>query len=77
MDVLAPFLSTETNLMESEPVRITTAATAALVATVNVLGMVLGWSGDLIAGLNVVAAAWVGLLGVWIRSKVTPVATAA
>jgi hypothetical protein len=62
--------------MESEPVRITTAATAALVATVNVLGMVLGWSGDLIAGLNVVAAAWVGLLGVWIRSKVTPVATA-
>jgi hypothetical protein len=60
--------------IESEPVRITTAATAAVVATVNVLGMVLGWSGDLIAGLNVVAAAWVGLLGVWIRSKVTPVA---
>ena len=59
----------------SEPVRIGTAFTAALVATVNVLGMTLNWSGDLIAGLNVAGAAWVGLLGVWLRSKVTPVAS--
>ncbi len=61
--------------LESEPVRIGTAFTAALVATVNVVGMTLGWSGDLIAGLNVAAAGWVGLLGVWLRSKVTPVAS--
>jgi hypothetical protein len=61
--------------LESEPVRIGTAFTAALVATINVLGMTLGWSGDLIAGLNVAAAGWVGLLGVWLRSKVTPVAS--
>ena len=61
--------------LESEPVRIGTAFTAALVATINLLGMTLGWSGDLIAGLNVAAAGWVGLLGVWLRSKVTPVAS--
>ena len=59
----------------SEPVRIATAFTAALVATVNVLGMTFDWSGDLIAGLNVAAAGWVGLLGIWLRSKVTPVAS--
>ena len=61
--------------LESEPVRIGTAFTAAMVATINVLGMTLNWSGDLIAGLNVAAAGWVGLLGVWLRSKVTPVAS--
>ena len=61
--------------LESEPVRIGTAFTATLVATINVLGMTLGWSGDLIAGLTVAAAGWVGLLGVWLRSKVTPVAS--
>tara|TARA_R110000823_G_scaffold1464_1_gene5660 strand:+ start:3908 stop:4132 length:225 start_codon:yes stop_codon:yes gene_type:complete len=61
--------------LESEPVRIGTALTAALGATINVLGITLGWSGDLIAGLNVAAAGWVGLLGVWLRSKVTPVAS--
>ena len=60
--------------LESEPVRIGTAFTAALVATINVLGMSLDWPGDLIAGLNVAASAWVGVLGVWLRSKVTPVA---
>lgn len=61
--------------LKSEPVRVTTAVTAALVATINVLGMSLDWPGDLIAGLNVAASAWVGLLGVWLRSKVTPVAS--
>lgn len=61
--------------LESEPVRITTALTAAVVATINVLGLALDWPGSLIAGLNVAASAWVGLLGVWLRSKVTPAAS--
>ena len=59
--------------LQCEPVRIGTASTAALVATINLLGITLGWSGDFIAALNVAAAGWVGLLGVWLRSKVTPV----
>ena len=59
----------------NEPVSITTALTAAIVATINVLGILLNWSADLIAGLNIAAAAWIGVLGFWIRSKVTPVAT--
>ncbi len=62
--------------IKSEPVSITTALTAAIVATINVLGLLLDWSADLIAGLNIAAAAWIGVLGFWIRSKVTPVAAA-
>lgn len=65
----------EKTLLSKEPVRLTTAATAAAVATINVLAVVLDWSGDLVAGLNVAVAAWVGVLGIWIRSKVTPVAS--
>jgi len=58
--------------IKTEPVSITTALTAAVVATINVLGLLLDWSSDLIAGLNVVAAAWVGVLGFWLRMKVSP-----
>jgi|TARA_R110000803_G_scaffold16310_4_gene44690 hypothetical protein len=61
--------------LSKEPVRLTTAATAATVATINVLAVMLDWSGELVAGLNVAVAAWVGVLGAWIRSKVTPVAS--
>ena len=59
----------------NEPVSITTALTAAVVATINVLGILLNWSADLIAGLNIAAAAWIGVLGFYLRMKVTPVAT--
>lgn len=58
--------------LTTEPVSITTALTAAIVATINLLGIVLNWSGDVIAALNIAAAAWVGLLGFYLRSKVTP-----
>lgn len=65
----------EQTSLSKEPVRLTTAATAAAVATINVLAVMLDWSGELVAGFNVAVAAWVGVLGVWIRSKVTPVAS--
>ena len=55
-----------------EPVRITTAATAAVIATINVFGIVFEWPGDTIAALNIAGAAWVGVGGAWLRSKVTP-----
>ncbi len=58
--------------IKTEPVSITTALTAAIVATINVLGILLDWSADLIAGLNIAAAAWVGVLGFWLRMKVSP-----
>jgi len=62
-----------TPTLRTEPVTITTALSAAVVATINVLGILLNWDADLIAGLNIAAAAWVALLGFWIRSRVTPV----
>ena len=58
--------------IQQEPVRITTAATAAVIATINVFGIVFEWSGDTIAALNIAGAAWVGVGGAWLRSKVTP-----
>ena len=58
--------------LKTEPAALTTAITAAVVATINVLGIVLNWSADLIAGLNIAAAGWIGVLGFWIRSKVEP-----
>ena len=61
--------------LTTEPVALTTALTAAVVATINVLGILLDWSADLIAGLNIAAAAWIGVLGFYLRAKVTPVAT--
>lgn len=59
--------------LSNEPASLTTAISAAVIATVNVIGMLLNWSADLIAALNIAAAAWIAVLGFWIRSKVTPV----
>ena len=59
--------------LKTEPATLTTALTAAIVATVNVLGILFDWSADLIAGLNIAAAAWVGVLGFIIRARVSPV----
>tara|TARA_R110000772_G_scaffold252464_1_gene367867 strand:- start:1957 stop:2181 length:225 start_codon:yes stop_codon:yes gene_type:complete len=61
--------------INTEPVRFATALTAAIIATINVLGLIFNWSADLIAGQNIAASAWVGLLGVWLRSRVTPTAS--
>ncbi|HUW02464.1 MAG TPA: hypothetical protein VMW08_08960 [Acidimicrobiales bacterium] len=61
--------------LSTEPAALTTAITAAVIATINVLGIIFGWTEAVLGGLNIAAAAWVGVLGFWIRGKVTPVAT--
>lgn len=60
--------------IRTEPATVTTALTAAVVGTLNVLAILLEWSTDLTAALNIAAAAWIAVLGFWIRSKVSPVA---
>ena len=60
--------------LKAEPAALTTAISAAVIATINVLGIIFGWSEAVLGGLNIAAAAWVAVLGFWIRSKVTPVA---
>lgn len=56
----------------NEPVSLTTAITAALVATVNVLAIVFDWSTDVTAALNLAIGAWVAVVGFWLRANVTP-----
>jgi hypothetical protein len=68
MDDMKPTLATE-------PATLTTAISAAIIATINVIGIIANWTPDLIAGLNIAAAGWVAVLGFWIRSKVKPVAS--
>ena len=63
--------------LENEPAALTTAITAAVVATINVLGIIFGWSAELLAGLNIAAAAWVAVLGFLIRRMVKPVSAEA
>lgn len=57
--------------MNSEPVAITTAITAAILATVALLAFV-GVPQDAIAAIDAAAAAWVIAIGAIVRSKVTP-----
>lgn len=59
--------------LATEPVTLPQAVSAALIATINVLSIVLDWSNDFTAALNLMAAAWVMVVAVWSRSKVTPV----
>lgn len=56
-----------------EPVTLPQAFSAALIATINVLSILFDWSNDLTAALNLMAAAWVMVVAVWSRSKVSPV----
>jgi hypothetical protein len=58
--------------LSDEPAALTNAISAAVIATVNVIGFVMGWSSETIVGLNVAAAAWIGVLGFWIRAQVVP-----
>lgn len=55
-----------------EPVSVSTAITAALVATVNLLGLLLEWSAETIASLNLAVGAWVVAVAVVVRRRVTP-----
>lgn len=56
----------------NEPVSLTQAISAALLATVNVLALLFGWSAETTAALNLAVGAWVAVAGFWLRSQVTP-----
>ena len=60
------------DISHDEPVALVSSLTAAVVAPVNIVGLVAGWDAELIAGINIAAAAWVGVAGFWVRSRVTP-----
>ena len=57
---------------DQEPVAIIAAVTTALVATLNLLGIIFDWSAEVIAGLNLVVGGWVAVAGYFVRAKVTP-----
>lgn len=59
-------------LQDTEPVTLAGAVTAAGTATVNVLALVLGWDGTVVAGINIAIGAWVGAIALVVRGKVTP-----
>ncbi|MCJ7725399.1 MAG: hypothetical protein MUP76_03310 [Acidimicrobiia bacterium] len=59
-------------LRDTEPVTLAGAVTAAGTATVNVLALVLGWDGTIVAALNICIAAWVGAISLVVRDRVTP-----
>lgn len=60
--------------MHNEPVSLYAAVTGAVIATVNLLGLIFNWSADLIASLNLCLIAWVGVGAFIVRSLVSPVA---
>jgi fatty acid desaturase len=46
-------------LADKEPVSLAAAVDAALIATVNVLALIFGWDGTVVAALNICIGAWV------------------
>lgn len=60
------------SLAAREPVALSSAVTAALVATVNLLGLLFDWSGEVLAALNGAIGLWVVVVSVAVRRKVTP-----
>lgn len=56
----------------NEPVTTASAITTALVATVNVLALILDWDTTLVAGLNLAIGAWVIAVAFVVRGRVTP-----
>lgn len=57
---------------QAEPVRTMALLTAAIVATVNLVGFLWSWSADTITLVNVVASAWIAFAGELVRPKVAP-----
>lgn len=56
----------------NEPVRLVALVTGAVTLTVNVIGLVVDWPAELIAGINLALGAWVAVAGEVVRSFVTP-----
>ena len=50
-----------------------TAVTAALIATVNVLALLFDWNPDVVAAINIMIGAWVGVLALVINIKTVDV----
>lgn len=60
---------------KSEPVRLIALLNTAIVVTVNLFALILGWSEGLVTALNIVIAAWIAFGGELVRMRVAPVKT--
>lgn len=56
----------------ASPVSASAAITAALIATLNVLSIVFGWSAEVTAALNLAIGAWVLAVALVVKPHVTP-----
>lgn len=56
-----------------EPVTLASAITTALLVTVALLAFVFSWSGDVVALINVVIGAWVTVVAMVVRKRVSPI----
>jgi uncharacterized membrane protein len=61
-----------TQYAQEQPVTLAGAVTAAITATVNLLALIFGWDGTIVAGLNLVIGAWIVVISFVVRAKVTP-----
>lgn len=67
-------MSDNTGPLNTEPALLLSALNAVIVATLGVVAYVQEWAPDLVAVVNTAAGAWIILIGLLIRSKVTPTA---
>lgn len=61
--------------MNTEPVRLVSLINTALGVTLALFAFIFEWAPELTAALTAVFAAWVGVAGELMRSKVSPVGT--
>jgi uncharacterized membrane protein len=61
-----------TQYAQEQPVTLAGAVTAAITATVNLLALIFGWDGTIVAGLNLVIGAWIVVISFVVRARVTP-----
>lgn len=61
-------------MSREEPAALAAAVSAALIATVNVAAIGLGWSTETTAAVNLAVAGWVAVAGKLVRDRVCPVA---
>ena len=56
----------------TEPVTLASAITTALLVTVALLAFIFQWSGELVGLINIVIGAWVVVISLVVRQRVTP-----
>jgi len=59
--------------MNTEPVRLVSLINTALGLTIGLLAILMKWAPELTGAVTAVFAAWVGVAGELMRSRVTPV----